>query len=44
MVNKLDEILTITKVRNGVVQVDISISGNKYYKDYDTNNRIEEQL
>lgn len=24
MANKLDEILTITKVRNGVVQVDIS--------------------
>lgn len=41
--NKLDMTVTITKEGKIADQVDTSISGHKY-KNYGTNNRIEEQL
>lgn len=41
--NKLGKIVTIAKEEKIVDHIDILISGHKY-KNYGTNNRIEEQL
>lgn len=42
MPNKPGKISNITKEQKGVFQVDILVSGHKYYKNYGL--RIEEQL